>query len=260
MQKFLQFCPPQELRVQSDSLPFLLYTDASDVSESRKNNSEQVASQELELLVAPIALSTWKSMLSGSRCLHFVDNDSASACLVVGYSPKSDSCGTVPVYWLQASETKTDLYIDRVESKSNMSDGPSRFDYSLMSRLQAPQVEPMVPVFSSDHSISFCSSLYSLHLYAALQLSHNPEYWRVDKSLPVVEVLEEVKEAQISLDVRGFRTATVKWWQNKLSPEVVRADQDGSALAIVEVLPWRFCRRKEAEQATLVQKRSQVVK
>ena len=56
----------------------------------------------------------------------------------------------------------------------------------------------------------------------------------VDKSLPAVEVLEEVKEAQISLDVKGFRTATVKWWQSKLSPEVIRADLDGSALAIVE--------------------------
>lgn len=50
-------------------------------------------------------------------------------------------------------------------------------------------------------------------------------------------VLEEnrvVKEAQISVAVRVFRTAIVIWWQNKLSPEVVRADEDGAALTIVE--------------------------
>ena len=88
-----------------------------------------------------------------------------------------------------------------------MSDGPSRFDYSLMSRLQATQVEPLVPVFWSDHSISFCSSLYILHLYAALQLSHNPEYWRVlqdygrkasprDKRGPIQEWCCDVAQAK----------------------------------------------------------------
>ena len=45
----------------------------------------------------------------------------------------------------------------------------------------------------------------------------------------MVGVLEEsspVKEAQISVAVRGFRTAIVKWWR------LVRAD--GAALTIVE--------------------------
>ena len=124
MQYFLRSCPPRELHVSSVCRPLLLYTDASDVPERsprfgvgavliENHPSHQKVSYfswsvpnstvdkwlpkksymgQLELLAAPIALATWKSQLSGSRCLHFVDNDSASACLVRGYSPKSDSC------------------------------------------------------------------------------------------------------------------------------------------------------------------------
>ena len=172
--------------MRSASPPYLLYTDASDVPERSPRFGvgavliENIPSGralsyfswsvpqstvdrwlpkksymgQLELLAAPIALATWKSKLSGSRCLHFVDNDSASACLVRGYSPKADSCEIVGVYWLQASETKTDLYVDRVESKSNISDGPSRFDSSLMSYLKATPIEPIIPEALREHSIS----------------------------------------------------------------------------------------------------------
>ena len=35
-------------------------------------------------------------------------------------------------------------------------------------------------------------------------------------------------------DSRAFRFASVKWWQNNLSPEVERADAEGMALSIVE--------------------------
>ena len=79
---------------------------------------------QLEILAGPIALSTWANELRNRRCLHFVDNDSASACLVKGYSPRSDSCEIVGVYWLEASAFKVDPYIERVESKSNLADGP----------------------------------------------------------------------------------------------------------------------------------------
>ncbi len=186
MQSFLEMCPPRELHVRSVHKPLLLYTDASDVPERTPRfgvgavlihglpSHQQISyfswsvpeslverwlpkksyMGQLELLAAPIALATWKSQLSGSRCLHFVDNDSASSCLVRGYSPKSDSCEIVGVYWLEASATKTDLYVDRVESKSNISDGPSRFDFSLMNYLQATRVDPLIPASLQSHSVS----------------------------------------------------------------------------------------------------------
>ena len=58
--------------------------------------------------------------------MHFIDNDSASACLVKGYAPTVDSCELVGQYWIRAAALKMSVYIDRVESKSNIADAPSR--------------------------------------------------------------------------------------------------------------------------------------
>lgn len=84
-------------------------------------------------------------MVADSKILHFVDNDAASSCLVKGYSPKIDSSELVGVYWLTAAAQKVSIYIDRVESKSNLSDGPSRFDNTLLARLGSLEVQPQFP-------------------------------------------------------------------------------------------------------------------
>ena len=43
-----------------------------------------------------------------------------------GYSPSEDSIKIVGDYWLRAASRKLLIYYDRVESKSNISDDPSR--------------------------------------------------------------------------------------------------------------------------------------
>ena len=100
---------------------------------------------QLEIYAGPVSLATWGALLQGHHVLHFVDNDSASASLVRGYSPKADSCELVGLYWLSAAKHRVAIYIDRVESKSNLSDGPSRFDCDLLVRLGSVPVEPVVP-------------------------------------------------------------------------------------------------------------------
>ena len=108
---------------------------------------------QLEILACPLALSTWAETLAGRRVLLFVDNDAAAACLVRGYSPKADSSALVGSFWLLASRTRAEIYIDRVESKSNIADGPSRLDFSLLESLHATFVSPNVnPLFVSDFS------------------------------------------------------------------------------------------------------------
>lgn len=99
---------------------------------------------QLELLAAPAALSTWEDMLQGRQVIHFVDNDSAAANLVRGYSPKQDSYQLVGEYWTLAARAGTDLYIDRVESKSNLADGPNRLEFSLMRCMGANKCTPRV--------------------------------------------------------------------------------------------------------------------
>lgn len=143
----------RRLSLKRSTPPLILYTDASDVPERAEARwvvgavlidpqqetpmctswkvPELLVSTwflnkdmgQLELLAAPVALATWHKCLQGKRLIHFVDNDSASACLVKGYSPRVDSCALVGEYWLLACKYSIDPYIDRVESKSNLSDG-----------------------------------------------------------------------------------------------------------------------------------------
>lgn len=177
MKEFLKHSPPRKLKLKQQKQPFLLYTDASDVPGRSPRFGigavliDQTGPQpklfhfsfpvpeqwvqrwvpketymgQLEIVAGPVALYTWANILRDTKCLHFVDNDSASASLVKGYSPRSDSCALVGIYWLQASVVPVDLYIDRVESKSNLSDGPSRFDCGLLERLGSKPVTPLIP-------------------------------------------------------------------------------------------------------------------
>jgi hypothetical protein len=107
---------------------------------------------QLEIFAGPVALDTWASLLQDAQVLHFVDNDSATACLVKGYSPQVDSCKLVGDYWLRAAKLKMSGYIDRVESKSNVADGPSRLDLEFVLRLGALFTPPCVNLVQSPPS------------------------------------------------------------------------------------------------------------
>ena len=177
MKEFLLHSPPRTVTLGKTLPPVLLYTDASDVPGRSPRFGvggvlidqtstapklyhftfpvpEQWVARwipketymgQLEILAGPIALRTWARILFDTRCLHFVDNDSASASLVKGYSPRSDSCELVGIYWLQAAQIPVDIYIDRVESKSNLSDEPSRFSDTLLLSLGSTPVTPVIP-------------------------------------------------------------------------------------------------------------------
>ena len=119
MKLFILHAGPRRLSLKGSSPPLILYTDASDVPERTEARwvvgavlidpqqetpmytswqvpellvstwlSKQSYMGQLELLAAPVALATWHKCLQGKRLIHFVDNDSASACLVKGYSPR----------------------------------------------------------------------------------------------------------------------------------------------------------------------------
>ena len=163
MQHVVQGTPKRVCRFESTGRPIILYTDASDVPHRDPRFGlggvlilqdpifkmeffscspspdlltswlprENFAGQ-LEILAGPTALSTWSHLLKGNQVIHFIDNDSAAANLVRGYSPKADSSALVGEYWLIAARPGIDIYIDRVESKSNVADCPSRFDLHAM--------------------------------------------------------------------------------------------------------------------------------
>ena len=173
MKLFIQQASPREFNFLPGHPPLILYTDASDVPDrvgSRSvlgavlyNPSDQVLQYtsmvvpeslvqlwdpkqtymaQLEILACPLALATWPSILKQRQVLHFIDNDAAAASIVRGYSPKADSSPLVGEYWLRASKANLDIYVDRVESKSNLADGPSRLEFGLMQFLGAQHAPP----------------------------------------------------------------------------------------------------------------------
>ena len=179
---FILHAGPRRLSLKGSTPPLILYTDASDVPERAEARwvvgavlidpqqetpmytswkvpellvstwlPKQSYMGQLELLAAPVALATWHKCLQGKRLIHFVDNDSASACLVKGYSPRVDSCALVGEYWLLACKYSIDPYIDRVESKSNLSDGPSRLDFDLLAQLRSVFWKPDTSILTESH-------------------------------------------------------------------------------------------------------------
>ena len=105
---------------------------------------------QLELLVCPTALKTWHQLLTRRALVHFIDNDSAASGLVRWFSPQTDWSAIIGEYWSLAARYGIDPYIDRIESKSNLSDEPSRFSFTLMISLNATRVQPFFP----DPSVS----------------------------------------------------------------------------------------------------------
>jgi len=185
MRKFAIASPTRKLMLGDSKPPIILYTDASDVPERVSDRwvvgavmldvskdfdmhhtfwsvpqeiidkwiPKQSYMGQLETLACPLALYTWSSQVHRRRVLLFVDNDSAASCLVRGFSPKQDTCSLVGQFWLAASESEVEVYIDRVESKSNIADGPSRLAFELLHSLSSKFTPPCTsPFFTSDIS------------------------------------------------------------------------------------------------------------
>lgn len=182
MKLFVTETPPRKVSFGHSRKPVLLYTDASDVPEReprfvlgavlydldsplfqytflavpdvvvanwlpRANYMGQ-----LEVMAGPVAVSTWHNKLRGRQVIHFVDNDSAAAGLVRGYSPKADSSPLIGHYWLHAACSQVSMYIERVESKSNLADGPSRLDFQQLQSWGAHYTQPAVDCLSTPQA------------------------------------------------------------------------------------------------------------
>ena len=185
MKCLLRTSPSREVTL-SNGPPVILYTDASDVPgrlpqqvigavlleplrgaifyTSAEVSADLIASWtsrksymgQLELLATVLPLSTWPELVRNKHILLFVDNDSAASGLVKGYSPQLDSGAIIGQFWLSAADCKISVYVDRVESKSNPADGPSRLDFSLMHEWGAhwttPNIDLLVsPKIHPDH-------------------------------------------------------------------------------------------------------------
>eukprot|EP00435_Cladocopium_sp_Y103_P021695 s4096_g5.t1 len=195
MQHVVQLAPRRTCSFNRRDPPGILYTDASDVPDrdpqyglggvlilqtpkfhmeffscsvpqalidSLIPKSNQMTP--LETMAGPTALRTWCTLLKGMQLIHFVDNNSAASNLVKGFSAKFDTTPLIGDYWTTAAEFGIDIYVDRVESKSNLADGASRFDISSLDSWPHKRVQPVFP----DPSVSHSFILWNLALHSRL--------------------------------------------------------------------------------------------
>ena len=82
-----------------------------------------------EILPAVIAVDQWGAQARDRRVILFVDNEAARAALIKGVSSSRPSAELVGWFWQSCAEHCIHIWIERVPSKSNPADGPSRDDF-----------------------------------------------------------------------------------------------------------------------------------
>jgi hypothetical protein len=81
---------------------------------------------QLELLAAVAVYYTLPDLLRGRKIMHFIDNTSAVAALIKGYSGKPDSALIVHAFHAWNLGLKASVWFEYVRSKANIADLPSR--------------------------------------------------------------------------------------------------------------------------------------
>ena len=184
MKDFLRVCPSRRVMLNQHP-PVIIYTDASDVPNRTPRQvlgavvyepledslhyswaelPHSVMLQwdvresymgQLELLATLFGLKLLPDLVQNRQVIIFIDNDSAASNLVRGYSKISDSSAIVGEFWLTAATLNADIYCDRVSSKSNLADPPSRLESQLLESMGANWTEPVFDRHGSP-SVSPC--------------------------------------------------------------------------------------------------------
>jgi len=85
---------------------------------------------QLELLAAVAVYYSMPEVFRDRPVFHFIDNASALAAIVKGYSSSVDSARVVHSFWALVSGLCADVWMVYVRSEANVADMPSRGDLS----------------------------------------------------------------------------------------------------------------------------------
>ena len=98
----------------------------------------------LELLAIALGLSTFETLLQGRRVRIWSDNVGGEAAMRKGSAKEFDHNCIVHCIWLRAAAHKMALLIERVASKLNIADLPSREDYRVLEEMGAVWRRPFL--------------------------------------------------------------------------------------------------------------------
>ena len=99
---------------------------------------------QLELLAVLLLLQLYGARFRGSALRLWVDNEGARCSIISGYSANSWGARIVAQIWVEVARHDIALWVDRVPTKENPADAPSRDNWELQRRLawaRTPQVE-----------------------------------------------------------------------------------------------------------------------
>ena len=115
---------------------------------------------QLELYAALIAYTTFKKELHGRKVVHWIDNTSALASLIKGYSSVPDSAQIVHAFHSLNLGLKCKVWFEYVNTKANIADLPSRKEFELLHELGSTNkdiVFPTLAAFDDDAAIWLAS-------------------------------------------------------------------------------------------------------
>ena len=80
----------------------------------------------IEALALPVAAETFRSLIKGRNVLWLVDSDPVLGAAVKGHSALEDVCSGITAFWEIIRDEGAKVYLDRIPTDGNLSDGPSR--------------------------------------------------------------------------------------------------------------------------------------
>ena len=123
---------------------FQVSQEQVDSWKTRLHQSQVIGQAELYPVL--VAKKTWAAKLRNQRVIHFVDNEAARLGLVKAYSPVLPSLAIIMDCLRWDYDNGCESWFSRVPSKSNIADGPSRLDFSLViDLLGGVVVDPVFP-------------------------------------------------------------------------------------------------------------------
>jgi hypothetical protein len=141
---------------------------------------------ELELLAAVCAYLTFAAQLRGRHVTHWIDNTGALAALIKGYARAADLAKIVHAFAATNLALQCWCWFEYVRSAANISDGPSRGDFTLCEELGATKVDLVIPPpewWDAPTSIFHAATIAAdRHASSGLSKRHRPAPSQTDPS------------------------------------------------------------------------------
>ena len=99
----------------------------------------------IEAIALPVAAETLRDLIRGKNVVWLIDSDPVLGAAVKGYSRKEDVCSCIAVFWEIIREEASRVYLDRIPTDGNLSDGPSRADWNLVGQCGWATVPARIP-------------------------------------------------------------------------------------------------------------------